>query len=804
MISRNVYKVVLFIFLLISLIATNRTNAQDFNCADCHETSIEKSVHKTAIDCQGCHQDVIDEEHIEKGVAKVSCAACHEDIASSMKNDIHVRLKQKVKNPPNCVTCHGNHEIQKPPTQNSLKIKEYCSKCHTSIGLAKNYHSVSADQKSCYSCHNNINVKIALPSSVHKNLVCSDCHTGSRFQQKHKKENVKTKIADCSTCHTDIAKIHRESIHGIALLEGIDDAANCWDCHGSHEVKFVKNESSRVHPKNLATTCGTCHNDSKMVEKYGLSSKNPGGLYAHSIHGVLVKEGRTDAPNCSTCHGTHDIKNKVQPNSKISTFNIPTMCGECHKEISEEFEQSIHWIRAKKGVRESPVCTDCHNEHDIQSVNRLTDKTAERQLQQRTCIGCHENPIIANKFGAAGSVAKKFEDSYHGLAVMRGDKDAAYCVDCHNVHKILPKNHPESSVHENNVTTTCQKCHEGAGEVFAKSYSHTTLDEKAATIEDWVSTIYFWMIVAIVGGMIAHNLLIFVYEIRKKRKHLSNEITIPRFTKNEVIQHFILLTSFITLAITGFALKYHQSWWADLLLNMGMSEPVRQYIHRVAAVVMIAGGIYHIFYLMFTPRGRDVLLNLLPKLHDATDAYYSILYYLKLRKDKPKYDKYDYTEKAEYWALIWGTIVMGVTGFILWFPTVVGDWAPTWLIKVSELIHFYEAILATLAILVWHWFFVIFHPHEYPMSLTWIDGQMSLKTYRHHHERHFRRVLLEWTEHKNGNRDLKKVSNTTLLFTKTLTDKGLDPEAIFQSELNNDPELRAWLDDKINPKQENQ
>ena len=236
-----------------------------------------------------------------------------------------------------------------------------------------------------------------------------------------------------------------------------------------------------------------------------------------------------------------------------------------------------------------------------------------------------------------------------------------------------------------------------------------------------------------------------------------------------------------------------------MLHTLGLSETARQYIHRSAAVVMIGVGLYHVFYLIFTPRGRDVLKNLIPKFSDVIEARDNILYYLRLKKTKPQFDSYDYTEKAEYWALIWGTIIMGVTGFILWFPTVVGDWAPTWLIKVSELIHFYEAVLATLAILVWHWFFVIFHPHEYPMSLTWIDGKMTLHSYRHHHEKHFRRVVLEWKEYKAGKREIERVSNSTLLFTSTLEKNGLNPDSIIDSELSNDPELRDWLDNKLNP-----
>jgi cytochrome b subunit of formate dehydrogenase len=207
--------------------------------------------------------------------------------------------------------------------------------------------------------------------------------------------------------------------------------------------------------------------------------------------------------------------------------------------------------------------------------------------------------------------------------------------------------------------------------------------------------------------------------------------------------------------------------------------------------------LYHVIYLFATERGREVLVFMLPKFEDLKHASQTMMYYLRIKRHKPEYDKYNYIEKAEYWALIWGTIVMGVTGFILWFPTFVGEWAPIWLIKVSEIIHFYEAILASLAIIIWHWFFVIFHPKEYPMSFTWIDGKMSLQHYRHHHEKHFKRIVLEWYENKIGKPRRKKMSNTYKLFVSALNKRGLNHDEIFQAELNNDYRLRAWLEEEV-------
>jgi cytochrome b subunit of formate dehydrogenase len=108
-------------------------------------------------------------------------------------------------------------------------------------------------------------------------------------------------------------------------------------------------------------------------------------------------------------------------------------------------------------------------------------------------------------------------------------------------------------------------------------------------------------------------------------------------------------------------------------------------------------------------------------------------YHLRLRKDRPIYPRFDYTEKLEYLALIWGTTVMIATGLVLWFPTLVSRYLPSWAFPVSEVIHFYEAWLAFLAILIWHFYFVFFHPEVYPMNTTWLDGKTTTEHAVHKH-----------------------------------------------------------------------
>ncbi|MDA3859929.1 MAG: cytochrome c3 family protein, partial [Melioribacteraceae bacterium] len=718
------------LFLLLSFVFSANLFSQDFDCSDCHEVEI-KGVHLEAVSCSDCHSDIVDEDHEDK-VIKVNCLDCHDEYEASVKNDIHHKLKKQISGKPTCKSCHGTHTIISPAKFKS-PTKQYCGKCHTNgkIQLVGNYHATSLNEETCFDCHDSEEYKPELSISVHSPLSCVDCHGYvARNIEEHQDGLVKNNKANCYSCHNDVSKIHAESIHGLTLAGGEEDAAMCWNCHGSHNILSANDSLSTTNPINIGKTCGTCHDDPEFEDKFNMSVKLPGKMYSESVHGKYVMSGQKGAANCTSCHGSHAIKNRVQDGSQISSTNIPNTCGKCHAEIVEEFKNSIHWIRASKGIKEAPVCNDCHNEHNIVGVHSGNEKEYQLKMQANTCISCHDDNQMNQKFGNSGNEVSQYLSSYHGLASTRGGNNAALCTDCHGVHNIIPSSFQQSTVSATNVTETCRKCHADATEQFSKSYSHETESEEAKIVEDIVRDVYFWLIVVVIGGMAIHNFIIFLFEIRRKRRKEKNVITIPRFTRNEIIQHFLLLTSFITLAITGFALKYPNSFWSEGLFTLGMNEVVRALIHRIAAVIMTVLSFYHVFYLLFTARGRNVLVEMLPTFRDLRDVIDNMLYYLRITKKHPYFNQYDYAEKAEYWALIWGTFVMGATGLVLWFPTIVDTWAPVWLIKVSEIIHFYEAILATLAIIVWHWFFVLIHPKEYPMSFTWIDGKMSIGHYR--------------------------------------------------------------------------
>jgi hypothetical protein len=156
---------------------------------------------------------------------------------------------------------------------------------------------------------------------------------------------------------------------------------------------------------------------------------------------------------------------------------------------------------------------------------------------------------------------------------------------------------------------------------------------------------------------------------------------------------------------------------------LGLSERLRSIVHRVAGVALISAGIYHVFYVAAAREGRRLLHDLTPGPRDLRDAWHAVLYYLGVRREKPEFGRFNYAEKAEYWALVWGTALMGLTGIMLWAKVWVGNVLARWWVDVATAIHFYEAILATAAILVWHFYAVIFDPDIYPLKWTFLTGR---------------------------------------------------------------------------------
>ena len=200
-----------------------------------------------------------------------------------------------------------------------------------------------------------------------------------------------------------------------------------------------------------------------------------------------------------------------------------------------------------------------------------------------------------------------------------------------------------------------------------------------------------------------------------------------RMTLNERLQHINLAVNFTLLVITGFALSYSTAFWASPITDLPMGMTFRGFLHRLCGVATVFLGGYHILYCAFTERGRGIIKDMIPGLKDANDLWETLKnnFFINRPAKGLKMPRFNFREKLEYLGLIWGTIVMTVTGFILWFKT---EWLlffPMWTWDVVRAIHFYEAVLATLTIIVWHFYSVVFNPDIYPMSWAWITGDLT-------------------------------------------------------------------------------
>lgn len=232
---------------------------------------------------------------------------------------------------------------------------------------------------------------------------------------------------------------------------------------------------------------------------------------------------------------------------------------------------------------------------------------------------------------------------------------------------------------------------------------------------------------------------------------MSSEGKYLRMTFNERVQHFLLLSTFITLVITGFALKYPEAFWvrwAIYIIGENAFE-LRGIIHRVAAVLMVAASIYHLFYVIFTKRGRSLIKDLWFYRSDIKDVTDSIKYLTGKSDERPFLGRFSYIEKAEYWAVIWGTVVMGATGMVLWFQNYFLPIINVSGMNIATAIHWYEAILASLAILVWHFYFIFMNPDVAPMNKAWFTGYLT----RHQMENEHPRELAE-IEKREINKDI--------------------------------------------------
>jgi len=673
-----------------------------------------------------------------------------------------------------CLMCHSDNELtmEKNGKEISLFVNEdvfkgsthsklSCVSCHKGFDPESMPHAENIQEINCVSCHQKVLTKHSFHPQILKSkglgktadTSCKSCHgihdVVSPKNPKSKWNN-KNLIVTCGNCHKDASDHYLTSNHAEAFKSGDKSAPNCITCHKSPITKIAFGDNKVEMKKAQEKLCLSCHLDDKDVRERITPSAGFIHAYDKSVHGYALNvKNNGDAANCINCHSAHDIIKGSESKSSVHKLNIPNTCGKCHTEIKNEFVESIHGQLVMKGNGDAPSCTNCHGEHNILNIKDPNSPVAFQNVSSQVCSPCHESMKLSEKYGLTANRFKTFSTSYHGLALSGGSASVANCGSCHGVHNIKPSSDPTSMISKNNLVKTCGKCHPGANETFTQGNIHVTLEKADEPILYWISTTYILLIFSVLSGMFLHNFLDLIKKSKiKKLKQLGKiaeedhgHSLYLRMTVSERIQHATMAISFMILVLTGFMLRYPDSWWVSHIRDLSSHVvDYRSWIHRIAAIAMILVSFYHIYYISFTQRGRELVKDLFPKLNDFTDAIGVAKYNLGISKVKPKLDRFSYVEKAEYWALVWGTIVMSLTGLLMWiYIDYIGvfsklDW------DIARTIHYYEAWLAFLSIVIWHFYFVIFNPDIYPMSLAWFKGTITEEEMAEEHPLELKRI----------------------------------------------------------------
>jgi len=230
-------------------------------------------------------------------------------------------------------------------------------------------------------------------------------------------------------------------------------------------------------------------------------------------------------------------------------------------------------------------------------------------------------------------------------------------------------------------------------------------------------------------------------EARAKEKEQEEGQKFQRFNRNFRFQHIVLFTSVIILVITGMPLKFPNFILSRFVINFWGGIQNSTIVHRIGAGMLIYFMVHHFFYTILARDGRRDFLLMIPGLQDARDIVQNIRHFLGKTPDKPSFGRFSYIEKFDYWAVYWGCVIMIGSGLFLWFETDVMRFLPKYAVDMAHEMHSDEALLATLAIVIWHFYNVHFNPDRFPGTLLWWHGQLTEHEMKEEHPREYDEIM---------------------------------------------------------------
>lgn len=626
-----------------------------------------------------------------------------------------------------CLNCHGQEHIAK------LNPAERLSMVGTNLDTsAPKAPSASPGMLKGDEAQTRAGLFVKLDSLArgpHAKLRCVECHEDAAILP----HNFTLNRATCATsCHKDEAAAYRGSSHFEALNAKNPLAPTCVSCHGGHDVLRATERQAPQHKLNSLFLCGDCHKQHSVKD----GEINPATRvtdFLESTHArAVTRSGVPMAATCADCHGAHGVRPAKDPASPVSRANVPGTCGKCHVGVVEIYAKSVHGQKHSENNEKAAVCTDCHAAHRISLTS--TPKFMLDVIQE--CAQCHDSADASK--GRVGTYYQTYANSYHGQVTQLGTTRAARCSDCHGSHDILPVEDPGSRVAKANLVATCAKCHPAANANFVKFDPHAHhRDAKNYPILHGVWLYFMVMMTTVFTFFGVHTILWFARSLRERVRlgaphHPPRAPTaIRRFTGLDRLNHALVATTFFGLTATGIPLVFAQHEWAHRVASLVGGVNAAGRWHRFFAILLIANLTLHACNLMMlffkrTCTWREWLFgpnSLVPRWKDAKDITGMFRWFFG-RGPRPKFDRWTYWEKFDYWAEVGGSVIIGGSGLLLWFPELASRVLPGWAFNIAMIVHGYEALLAIGFIFTIHFFNAHLRPGTFPVDEVIFTGSM--------------------------------------------------------------------------------
>ncbi len=586
------------------------------------------------------------------------------------------------------------------------------------------------DNGTCLTCHDGKKGKLEVPPGPEGKARTLRSIAGDKFGQ-----SVHANM-QCVACHTDITdsaeKGNSHTKNATQPLKKVD----CANCHQELWEQTVKRGKEAERPR------------------LGVVAKNI-EAYRKSFHARPNADDKTK-PNaaCDNCHDTHsfNVPPKNTPQHNQWRLSIPTVCGAaCHTEQLEAYNGSVHGQEnAKKMLAQAAVCSDCHTAHGITN----TSGDAFKLTVSANCGNCHTEKL------------ESYKDTFHGRISSLGYAYTAKCFDCHGSHQILRADDPKSKVSKDNRMATCRTCHnakKGLPEVpvgFASFQPHGNSHDFKKYPQIWVAwQIMVQLLVGTFGFFWLHTALWFYREWKERQQragkpHIKADSVpahmkgkhVQRFSRTWRIAHLTFALSLMTLTLTGMPLFYPDVAWAPVIMSALGGPHAAGLIHRVAAVIFAGVFFWHLIYMVWGIARNWKTFELfgpnsmIPNLQDGRDMIAMFKWFFG-QGPRPKFDRWTYWEKFDYWAPFWGVTIIGVSGLIMWLPGFFGAFLPGWVFNVAAIFHGEEAFLAVVFLFTVHFFNNHFRPDKFPLEVVMFTGTFSLEEFKHDHGVEYQRLL---------------------------------------------------------------